>query len=414
MTATAARASIDELDVAGRRVLVRVDFNVPLDAEGRITDDRRIRMALPTIRSIIDRGGRAILVSHLGRPSGSGPEPGLSLAPVADRLGELLAESSGPDASAPVVRFVGGSCVSPEAAAAAESLEPGGVLVLENLRFEAGEKSGDPAFAARLAAMADAYCNDAFGTAHRRDASMVAVPEAMAGRPRVAGTLLRKELDYLQQAIDTGASPFVAVLGGAKVSDKFAAIRNLARRVDTILVGGAMSYTLMQARGIAVGSSRVEPEVLQEAAAVLAEAEAHGTAVHLPEDHVCAERLAGDAPTRIVEGAIPDGWMGLDIGPRTAARYAGILHAARTVVWNGPMGVFETPPFDAGTRAVAEALVAATGSGAVTIVGGGDSAAAIEGMGLADRVSHVSTGGGASLKMLEGESFASVAVLDPA
>ncbi|MHC4809591.1 MAG: phosphoglycerate kinase [Planctomycetota bacterium] len=411
MTATAARASIDALDVAGRRVLVRVDFNVPLDAEGRITDDRRIRMALPTIRSIIDRGGRAILMSHLGRPAGTGPEPGLSLAPVAERLATLLAESSD---AAPTVRFVGGSCVGPEAAAAAEALEPGEVLVLENLRFEAGEKSGDPAFAARLATMADAYCNDAFGTAHRRDASMVAVPEAMAGRPRVAGRLLRKELDYLQQAIDTGDSPFVAVLGGAKVSDKFAAIRNLARRVDAILVGGAMSYTLMQARGVAVGSSRVEPEVLEEAAAVLAEAEAHGTAVHLPEDHVCAERFAGDAPTRTVAGAIPDGWMGLDIGPATAGRYADILRSARTVVWNGPMGVFEMPPFDAGTRAVAEALVAATEAGAVTIVGGGDSAAAIEGMGLANRVSHVSTGGGASLKMLEGESFASVAVLDPA
>ena len=416
MTATAARASIDELDVAGRRVLVRVDFNVPLDAEGRIADDRRIRMALPTIRSIIDRGGRAILVSHLGRPSGVGPEPGLSLAPVADRLGELLAESGGPGGrpAGPAVRFVGGSCVGPEAAAAAEALEPGDVLVLENLRFEAGEKTGDPEFAARLAAMAEAYCNDAFGTAHRRDASMVAVPEAMDGRPRVAGRLLRKELEYLQQAIDTGGSPFVAVLGGAKVSDKFAAIRNLARRVDAILVGGAMSYTLMQARGIAVGSSRVEPEVLEEAAAVLAEAAAHGTEVHLPEDHVCAERLAGDATTRVCDGAIPDGWMGLDIGPRTAARYAEVLRAARTVVWNGPMGVFEIPPFDAGTRVVAEALVTATEGGAVTIVGGGDSAAAIEGMGLADRVSHVSTGGGASLKMLEGESFASVSALDPA
>jgi phosphoglycerate kinase len=406
MPATEHRASIDDLDVRGRRVLIRVDFNVPLGDDGRITDDRRIRMALPTIHSVIDRGGRAILMSHLGRPSGTGPEPGLSLAPVADRLRELLG-------GAPV-HFAPESCVGPAAERAAGALEPGGVLLLENLRFEAGEKKGDPAFAAGLASLADAYCNDAFGTAHRRDASMVAVPRAMLDRPRVAGKLLRTELDFLQGAIDTGESPFVAVLGGAKVSDKFAAIRNLARRVDTILVGGAMSYTLMQARGIAVGSSRVESDVVDQAAAILAEVEAAGTEVRLPDDHVCSARFEAGAPSEVVDGPIPNGLMGLDIGPRTAERYAAIVTEARTVVWNGPMGVFEMPPYDAGTRAVAEGLVAATERGAVTIVGGGDSAAAIEGMNLADKVSHVSTGGGASLKMLEGEPFASVEVLDPA
>ncbi len=405
MSESTARATIDDVDVAGRRVLIRVDFNVPLDG-GTITDDRRIRLALPTIRSVVDRGGRAILMSHLGRPGGTGPEPGLSLEPCADRLRDLL--------DGPAVRFVPGSCVGDEAAEAASSLGDGEVLVLDNLRFEAGEKAGDADFARRLASMADVYCNDAFGTAHRSDASMVAVPEAMAGRPRVAGHLLRTELEFLQRSIEQAERPFVAVLGGAKVSDKFGAIRNLAHRVDTILVGGAMSYTLMMSRGEAVGASRVESDVLEEAAEVLAEAEAADTAVHLPEDHVCAERLEADVETRTCSGAIPDGLMGLDIGPATRARYAEILRSARTVVWNGPMGVFETPPFDAGTRAVAEALVTATDAGATTIVGGGDSAAAIEGMGLADRVSHVSTGGGASLKMLEGASFASVSALDPA
>lgn len=406
MSTTVARATIDDVDVAGRRVLVRVDFNVPLDDEGRITDDRRIRMALPTITSVLDRGGRAILMSHLGRPSGEGPEEGLSLAPAADRLRELL--------DGPAVTFIPGSCVAPEAAEAAAALADGEVLVLENLRFEAGEKNGDAAFARRLADMADIYCNDAFGTAHRTDASMVAVPEAMAGRPRVAGRLLQKELEFLQRSIDEAERPFVAILGGAKVSDKFAAIRRLSERVDAILIGGAMSYTLMTARGTAVGASRVEPDVVDEAAEVLAEAEANDTAVHLPEDHVCAERLAAGVDHQVVAGPIPEGLMGLDIGPRTAEQYAAIVRDARTVVWNGPMGVFETPPFDAGTRAVAEAMVAATDRGAVTIVGGGDSAAAIEGMDLADRVSHVSTGGGASLKMLEGASFQSVAVLDRA
>lgn len=404
MTATVDRASIDDLDVSGRRVLIRVDFNVPLGEGGQITDDRRIRMALPTIRSVIDRGGRAILMSHLGRPSGDGPEPGLSLAPVADRLRELLQ-------GAPV-HFVPDSCVGPAVERAAGELESGAVLVLENLRFEAGEKQGDPAFAAKLASIADAYCNDAFGTAHRSDASMVAVPRAMAGRPRVAGRLLRRELEFLRGAIDQAESPFVAVLGGAKVSDKFAAIRSLARRVDTILVGGAMSYTLMQARGIAVGASRVESDVLGQAATILAEAESEGTAVLLPDDHICATRLEAGVSSQIIDGPIPDGLMGLDIGPRTAKRYAATVTEARTVVWNGPMGVFEVPPFDEGTRAVAQGLVAATERGAVTIVGGGDSAAAIEGMNLAQKVSHVSTGGGASLKMLEGEPFASVDVLD--
>jgi len=406
MSTTAARATIDDVDVAGRRVLIRVDFNVPLGEDGRITDDRRIRMALPTIRSVLERGGRAILMSHLGRPSGTGPEPDLSLGPVADRLRELL--------DGPPVHFVSGSCVSPEAATAAKKLSDGSVLVLENLRFEAGEKKGDPEFAGRLAALADVYCNDAFGTAHRDDASMVAVPEAMSGRPRVAGRLLRTELEFLQRSIDEAERPFVAILGGAKVSDKFAAIRRLSQRVDVILVGGAMSYTLMTARGVAVGASRVEDDVVDEAAEVLAEAEANDATVHLPEDHVCAERLAEGVDHQVVEGPIPDGLMGLDIGPRTAERYAAIVRDARTVVWNGPMGVFETPPFDAGTRAVAEAMVEATGRGAVTIVGGGDSAAAIEGMDLADRVSHVSTGGGASLKMLEGATFRSVEALDTA
>jgi phosphoglycerate kinase len=401
-----AKRTIDQVDVAGKRVLMRVDFNVPLDDGGSITDDRRIRMALPSIRSVLERGGRLILMSHLGRPKGEGPEPGMSLKPAADRLRELL--------GGPNVTFVPDDCVGDAAAAAADALADGEVLVLENLRFHKAEKKGDAAFAARLAAMADIYCNDAFGTAHRNHASMLGVPAAMESKPRACGFLLQKELKYLAETIESAERPFVAVLGGAKVSDKLAAIENLIGRVDRILIGGAMGYTFLRAMGDAVGSSLVEEDMLEKAGQILQDAAGGSTEILLPADHACGRELAPGTATKEFTGDIGDGWMGLDIGPVTIDRYASMLAQAKTIVWNGPMGVFETPPFDAGTRAVAEAIAAATDAGAVSVIGGGDSAAAIEAFGLAERVSHVSTGGGASLQMLEGRAFDSVAALDEA
>jgi phosphoglycerate kinase len=410
-TATTAHGSgrkrtIDAQEVASRRVLMRVDFNVPLDERGTITDDRRIRLALPSIESVLRRRGRLILMSHLGRPSGKGLEAAWSMRPVAARLEELLPGVA--------VRFVEADCSSPEAAAAVAALRDGEVLVLENLRFHGGEKEGDAAFAARLAAYGEVYCNEAFGTAHRADASMVGVPQAMAGRPRVAGLLLAREIRFLSETIRearTSGRPFMAVLGGAKVSDKLGAITNLLEIVDSVLVGGAMAYTFLAARGVGVGGSRVETAMYSEAQRISASA---GEALHLPRDHVCGRAIAPGTPTQVFERAIPAGWMGLDIGPRTAQEYAACIGGARTIVWNGPMGVFETPPFDAGTRRIAEAIAAATDAGATSVVGGGDTAAAAEALGLAERFSHVSTGGGASLEMLEGKRFRSVDLLDDA
>ncbi len=388
-------------------MLTRVDFNVPQADDGTITDDRRIRLALPTIESIVSRSGRAILMSHLGRPSGKRFEPAYTMAPVAERLAELMPGER--------VRFLEGPC--DQQAGAVASLRDREVAVLENLRFCPGEKDGDAAFAARLAAWGDFYCNEAFGTAHRADASMVAVPMAMAGRPRVAGLLLARELRYLSEAIAEARRVgvgFVAVLGGAKVSDKLQALANLIGTVNTILVGGAMAYTFLAARGAEVGSSLTEPALRDDARRILEDAASGSTEIVLPADHVCGRARAAGTPVTVHRGSIPAGWMGLDIGPATVTRYAAALRPARTVVWNGPMGAFEVPPFEAGTRRIAEAMIEATERGATTIVGGGDTAAAVEGFGLADRFSHVSTGGGASLQMLEGKRFESVELLDPA
>ncbi|MEM9827896.1 MAG: phosphoglycerate kinase [Planctomycetota bacterium] len=396
-----AKKTIDQVDVAGKTVLVRVDFNVPLDENQAITDDRRIEMALPTIRSVIDRGGRLILMSHLGRPGGKGFEAEFSLAPVAKRLSEKIGK--------PVT--MAEDTVGDSAKTAVASLGDGDVVLLENLRFNAGEKKGDAEFARQLAEMADVYCNDAFGTCHRSDASMVAVPQAMAGKPRVVGHLVAKEIKYLREAIESPKRPFVAILGGAKVSDKINVIQNLLGICDAVLIGGAMAYTFSLARGGKVGDSLVEPDKVDLAKSLL---ESGGDKLHLPVDTHCGNDfgdIAGCEKCVVAAGEIPDGFEGFDIGPETAAKYADVVKSAGTIVWNGPMGVFEKPPMDAGTKAVAQAVADSDGT---SIIGGGDSAAAVEQLGFADQVSHVSTGGGASLAMLEGQAFAAVDLLDEA
>ncbi len=402
-----AKKTIDQLDVKGRRIFVRADFNVPQDDAGRITDDRRIQGTLPTIRSVLARGGSVVAASHLGRPEGKGFEADASIKPVADRLRELL----GKDAVS--VKLVGGVPTDVDAAAAAAVLKPGEVLVLENLRFEKGEKKGDAAFAAKLAGYADAYCNDAFGASHRNDASMLALPNAMKPKPCVAGLLLARELKFLGETIAKPARPFVAILGGAKVSDKLPALNHLIGRVDTILVGGAMAYTFLLSQGKAVGRSLVQRDLVDQAKAILDAAAAKGTRLVLPVDHVCGQTLEEHGPTQ-VHADVPEDWMGLDIGPASQAAFAAEIGKARLLVWNGPVGAFEVPPFDRGTVALAKAVAAATTSGCVTIAGGGDTAAAVEAAGLAGGFTHISTGGGASLEMLEGKVFDSLAPLEEA
>ncbi|MGD9856791.1 MAG: phosphoglycerate kinase [Planctomycetaceae bacterium] len=403
------KRTIADVDVRGRTVLMRVDFNVPLDDAQTITDDLRIRMALPSIQSVLQRGGRVILVSHLGRPEGV-VVPEMSLRPTAGRLRELLGQD---------VAFAGDT-IGPDAQTKAAALADGQVLLLENLRFQPEEEYKDKKatseqlaakrkFAGQLAALGDIYCNDAFGTCHRDNASMVAVPLAMQGKPRVVGFLVQKEVQYLRDAISHPQRPFVAILGGKKVSDKINVIANLLTICDKVLIGGAMAYTFSLAQGGRVGQSLVEPDKVDLARDLIAKGR---DVLVLPVDTHCGDAFTGDCNKRIVPaGEIPDGFEGLDIGPRTAEMYAGLVRAAKTVVWNGPMGVFEMPPFDEGTRRVAEAVAQ---SDAVSIIGGGDSAAAIELLGFADRVSHISTGGGASLEMLEGRKFEAVELLDDA
>jgi phosphoglycerate kinase len=407
------KKTIDAVNVQGKRVLVRVDFNVPLDDQGAITDDRRIRLSLPTLKSVLSRGGKLVLMSHLGRPEGKGFEPDGTLKAVAERLQQLLG-SDAPHG----VQFPSNNPIDEVAAKAVAALPDRGVILLDNLRFAKGEKKGDPAFAAALAAFGDIYCNDAFGTSHRADASMYAVPMAMRGstppKPCVAGFLLAAELEYLMARLESPARPFVAILGGAKIADKLAAISNLMKKVDTLIVGGAMAYTLLKAQGVAVGSSLVQNDFLGEAEKILAASKAGPCRILLPVDHVCGQKLEAGTPTQTVTGAIPDGWMGLDIGPATVKLFGTAVRASKTVVWNGPMGAFETQPFDVGTRAIAAAAAEATSGGTITIAGGGDTAASLEEFGLAERFSHVSTGGGASLEVLEGKHLVCLDALDPA
>lgn len=393
-----AKKSIDNVDVSGKKVLMRVDFNVPLDDDLNITDDRRIEMALPSIKSVVDRGGRLILMSHLGRPKGEASEK-YSLAPAAKRLGEILGSP---------VHFAKDT-VGPDASAKIEGLADGEVVVLENLRFDAREKSGDEAFSSQLAEFADVYCNNAFGTCHREHASMFGVPTAMGGKPKVVGSLVEKEIKYLSGVISSPERPFVAILGGAKVSDKIKVINNLLGVCDKILIGGAMAYTFALAQGGKVGDSLVEPEKVDLAKELIAKG---GDKLVLPVDTHCGDAFNPDCNKQVVKaGEIADGFEGLDIGPESAKLFAGIIADAKTIVWNGPMGVFEMSPFDEGTKAVAQAI--ADGS-STSIIGGGDSAAAVAQLGFEDDVTHVSTGGGASLSMLEGNTFAAVDVLDEA
>ena len=385
-----AKRTLEDIDMKGKRVLMRVDFNVPLDGT-RVTDDTRIKAALPSINRVLDDGGSLVLMSHLGRPKGKVVE-GLRMAPVAARLSEILGRE---------VKTVR-DCIGPEAEKAAEGLGLGEILLLENLRFHAEEEAGDDDFAKKLAALGDVYVNDAFGTAHRAHASVAGVPKYLEA---AAGYLLEKEVAYLGDAMADPARPFVAILGGAKVSDKVTVIEKLLEKVDAILIGGAMTYTFMKARGLPVGDSLVEEERIELAADLLAKAAGK---LILPVDHLVAKELDASSETRIVGNEIPDGWKGVDIGPETIARYGAEVAKARTVVWNGPMGVFEIEPFAAGTKALAEAIAA---SDAMSIIGGGDSAAAVQKFGLADRMTHVSTGGGASLEFLEGKVLPGVAAI---
>jgi phosphoglycerate kinase len=400
------KLGIQDLDLKGKRALVRVDFNVPLDESGRITDDTRIRAALPTIRRIMEEGGKAILVSHLGRPKGK-PDPAFSLAPAARRLSELLGRK---------VTFVD-DCVGGKVRSAVEKMEEGDVILLENLRFHPGEKAGDDAFAEQLAEPADLYIDDAFGTAHRGHASMVGVAAHL--QPAAAGFLLQKEIEYLGAVLSDPRRPLVAILGGAKVSDKITVIESLIEKVDSLLIGGAMAYTFLQADGVPVGASKVEEEVEGEGGEtikltdlvrdILRRAEQRGVEVLLPVDHLAADRFAADAAVEIVpRDGIKAGWLGMDIGPETARIYGEKIREAGTVFWNGPMGVFEMKPFAAGTMAIARALA---DSSAVSIVGGGDSVSAVNLSGVADRITHVSTGGGASLEFLEGKTLPGLAAL---
>jgi phosphoglycerate kinase len=394
-----AKKSIADVEVQGKVVLMRVDFNVPQDDSGAITDDRRIRMALPSIESVLKRGGKLVLMSHLGRPEGKGPEPEFTLAPTAIRLGELLKKP---------VAFATDT-VGPDAEQKIKALKNGEVVVIENVRFNPGEKKGEPSYSGTLAGWADIYCNDAFGTCHRSEASMVAVPRAMTGKPKVVGFLVAKEIEYLSDTLANPQRPFVAILGGAKVSDKINVIKNLLSICDSVLIGGAMAYTFSLAKGGKTGGSRVEPDKVPLALELL---EAAGKKLILPTDTHCGDAFSSDCNKKVVAaGEIPDGWEGYDIGPATAKAYADIVRNAKTIIWNGPMGVFEIPPFDAGTQAVAKAVAESTGT---SIIGGGDSAAAIEQLGFADKVTHVSTGGGASLSMLEGQKFEAVEILDDA
>lgn len=388
-TATLKLKTLDQLDYKGKRVLARVDYNVPLDG-ARVTDDTRIRETLPTLKLLVAAGCRVVLMAHLGRPKGK-VNPKYSLKPAAESLAGMLGST---------VKFVE-DCVGPVANAAVASLSPGDVLLLENLRFHPEEEANDPGFAGKLAAHGDVFVQEAFGALHRAHASTAGVADILPG---AIGGLVARELEFLTKVAEKPEHPYVAILGGAKVSDKLVVCQKLLEKVDTLLIGGGMAFTFLKAQGIGIGKSLLEAERLDDARAILDEARKRGVTVLLPSDHVAAPEFKADAPTTVTPAQeVPEGLMGLDIGPRTRELFAARLKTAKTVFWNGPMGVFEMPAFAAGSKAVAESMAAATAAGTTTVVGGGDSLAVLAQTGLGPKMTHCSTGGGASLELLEGK-----------
>ena len=388
--------SIDQLDISGKRIFLRVDFNVPIDKSGSITDDTRIRAVLPTLNYALSKNAKIILASHLGRPKGK-PEPEFSLAPVARRLGELLKKEVklAPD------------CIGPEAEKMAAAMKPGDVLLLENLRFHKEEEKNDPGFAQALAKLADVYVNDAFAVSHRAHASVEGVTKFF--QDKAAGYLMRDELHYLGKVMEAPARPLVAVIGGAKVSGKLEVLQNLALRVDKLIIGGGMAFTFLKSMGMEVGKSLVEGDLLKTAKEILEQANKKGVKVYLPVDCVVADKMDAAAQTKVVpRDKIPAGWMGLDIGPETLARFGEALKDAKTILWNGPMGVFEMEPFSQGTMGIVRHIV---GSGALSVVGGGDTDTAVHKSGLAEKISYISTAGGAFLELLEGKMLPGVEAL---
>ncbi|KAJ4757876.1 Phosphoglycerate kinase [Rhynchospora pubera] len=394
--------SLTDADLKGKRVFVRADLNVPLDENQHITDDTRIRASVPTIKYLKDHGAKVVLASHLGRPKGVTPK--YSLKPLVPRLSELLG----------VEVVMANDCIGEEVEAQAAALPEGGVLLLENVRFHKEEEKNEPEFAKKLAALADLYVNDAFGTAHRAHASTEGVTKYL--KPAVAGFLMQKELDYLVGAVANPKKPFAAIVGGSKVSSKIGVIESLLEKVDILILGGGMIFTFYKAQGYSVGSSLVEEDKLELATTLLEKAKTKGVSLLLPTDVVIADKFAADANSKVVPAsAIPDGWMGLDVGPDSIKLFSETLDTTQTVIWNGPMGVFEFEKFAAGTDAIAKKLAELTDAkGVTTIIGGGDSVAAVEKAGLASKMSHISTGGGASLELLEGKTLPGVLALNDA
>ncbi|GAA4313668.1 phosphoglycerate kinase [Compostibacter hankyongensis] len=386
---------------SGQKALIRVDFNVPLNDQYQITDDTRMRAAVPTIRKVLGDGGSVILMSHLGRPK-EGPSEKFSLRHLVPHLSELLGQP---------VKFAD-DCIGDSAVEAAKTLKAGEVLLLENLRFYKQEEKGDPGFAEKLAGLGDVYVNDAFGTAHRAHASTAVIARYFPGDRKMFGLLMEAEVTNAEKVLHDAARPFTAILGGAKVSDKIEIIKNLMERADHIIIGGGMTYTFLKAMGREIGNSLCEDDKLDLAQSLMDQAREKGVEILIPEDSVIADKFAEDAQTQVVSNDhIPGGWMGLDIADKTIARFEGVIRASKTILWNGPMGVFEMKPFQKGTRSVANAVAAATAAGAFSLVGGGDSVAAVNQFGLAEKVSYVSTGGGAMLEYFEGKELPGIAAI---